>query len=589
MGMSVQLASGFKALAAIVIPEKATEQEKYAASELRNYLNLMTSAVFEIVNAPVEGSQIALGTAAEAFVPADSGLGEDGFCIETGEWGAAVAGGKRGVIYGVYELLERMGCRFFTPTCEKVPCEPELTLPDVHTRQVPALEYRDHNYCDFGQYPRFAVKSRLNGHFPSIKEKFGGHMPYTGFVHTAETLVPTEVWGESHPEYFALYNGKRCTLKERTQLCLTNPDVLRVAADKVRQMLRENPGTRIISVSQNDITPGCQCEKCLAVDREEGSPAGTLLRFVNAIAEEMEPEFPDVIFDTLAYNYTRPVPRITKPRHNVCVRLCSIECCFSHSFETCDEDRGVTLPDGTRSSFIRDLKQWGEYHDRLYIWDYTTCFAHYPAPFPNWRTLQPNMQAFVRNHVKGVFEQANGAKKGGVDFNEMRAYIISKLLWDAECDVKKHIEEFSDYYYGAAGVHVRRYIDALCDKAEKDNIHVGFNDNLETPLYSPEMLDLLDSIMDDAEKAVQGDALRLWRVGKARLSVRWVRLKRKAMLEGRLDPAEATGFFSDWRAYGLSRIDEWVSAETTHRALLKNLWRGVEFYEHWSGEGPEEF
>jgi len=587
----MKLALDKKALAAIVIPADCTEQEKYAAEELRYYLSLMTSAAFEIENAPYEGAQIAIGRAAEQFMEADENLGDDGFRVETFENGIAVMGGKRGVIYGVYELLEALGCRFFTPECEKVPCITDPDAPDIHTRQVPVFEYREHNYhAMYRNNPRFAVKSRLNGNGTPIKEKFGGHLSYLWFVHTFENLVPTTVWGESHPEYFAMFGGKRCTLDGgRTQLCLSNPAVLEIAIEGARKALRENPGIRIISISQNDHPYGCECDACRAIDLEEGSPAGTLLRFVNAIAEALEPEFPDVIFDTLAYNYTRPVPTKTKPRHNVCVRLCSIECCFAHSFETCTQDRSVVLPDGTRSSFISDLRNWGAYHDRLYIWDYTTCFAHYPAPYPNWRVLQPNMKAFVKNHVKGVFEQACGAAKGGVDLNELRAYVISKLLWNADCDVQKHIEEFTDYYYGAAGKYVREYINALCDKADKDNIHAGFNDQTDTPLYSPEMLDLLDSIMDKAEAAVQGDALRMWRVGKARLSVRWVRLKNKAMLENRLDPAEANAFFTDWRAYGLSRIDEWVSAETTHRALLKNVWRGVEFYEHWTAEGPEEF
>ena len=586
--MSILIASDRQALATIVIPVDATEQEQYASTELRNYLDLMSSAVFEITSEPVDGPVIALGRAASALVAQVDGLGEDGFRIVTCEGGIAIEGGKRGVIYGVYEMLERLGCRFFTPECEKVPSVVELVVPEIDTRQVPVLEYRDHNYFFYRTHRRFAVKSRINGHFADIPEKFGGHQPYTWFVHTFEQLVPTDVYGASHPEYFAMYDGQRRTLKHRTQLCLTNPDVLKIATESARKALREHPETRIISISQNDVSPGCQCEKCLAVDREEGSAAGTLLRFVNAIAEALEPEFPNVVFDTLAYQYTRPVPKITHPRHNVCVRLCSIECCFSHPFETCDDDRSVILPDGTRSSFIRDLRQWGAFHDRLYIWDYTTCFAHYAAPFPNWRTLQPNMQSFVKNNVKGVFEQGNSSNRGGVDLNDMRAYVISKLLWDPYCDVKKHIEEFTDYYYGAAGACVREYIDALCDKAEQDDIHVGFNDQTNTPLYSDEMLDRLDAIMARAEKAVQDDPLRLWRVGKARLSVRWVRIKNNAMLKNQLDPDEVNQFFADWRAYGMGRLDEWVCQETSHRALLLNKWRGVEFYEHWLTEGQND-
>lgn len=580
--MSILLASNRCAHFTIVISPDAPMQADYAAKELRYYLDLITAADFEITQAPFQGPQILLKAG-------DAALGDDGFDISTKEHAVVISGGKRGIIYGVYEFLEHLGCRFFTSSCEKVPCQSTLQMEPLSTRQLPAFEFRDHNYYDFIENPRFAVRSRLNGHFMPIQEKHGGHMPYTWFVHTFDHLIPASEFGQAHPEYFAMYDGKRKVSMENSQLCLSNPELLSLGIQRAREVLRAHPETSILSLSQNDWTPGCQCEKCLAIDQEEGSPAGTLLHFVNGIAQALEEEFPHVIFDTLAYTYTRPVPLKTKPRHNVCIRLCSIECCFSHPFETCDDERGVTLPDGRRSSFIGDLQAWGQCHDRLYIWDYTTCFAHYPTPHPNWRTLQPNMQSFARNHVKGVFEQANGAKRGGTDFNELRAYVISKLLWNPWCDVEKHIQEFTDYYYGAAAPYVREYIGVLCDKADKDNIHVGFNDNPVSPLFDNTMLDRLEDILQNGKNAVQGDALRLWRMEKALLSIRWVRMKRQAMLENQLSPEEVNRFFTDWKAFGLSRIDEWVSMESTHRALLKNVWRGTDFYAHWTAEGPEEF
>ena len=54
--MALQLASGRKALVRIVVPQDATSQETYASTELRDYLDLITSAVFEIVKAPYEGA-----------------------------------------------------------------------------------------------------------------------------------------------------------------------------------------------------------------------------------------------------------------------------------------------------------------------------------------------------------------------------------------------------------------------------------------------------------------------------------------------------------------------------------------------------
>lgn len=63
-------------------------------------------------------------------------------------------------------------------------------------------------------------------------------------------------------------------------------------------------------------------------------------------------------------------------------------------------------------------------------------------------------------------------------------------------------------------------------------------------------------------------------------------MKNNAMHKGIHNPDEINQFFEDWRAHGLTRIDEWVSPETTHRALIENVWRGTEYYHHWTEEGP---
>lgn len=560
----------------------------YAAKELRYYLGRMTSAPFALEEATENKPGIYLGDAAGLEV---DDLGTDGFRILTQGNRLSIAGGSRGVIYGVYEFLESLGCRFFTSDCEKIPTSPELTIGEYDICQTPRMEYREHNYADVTKNPRFAVRCRFNGSFHPIPAHMGGNMSYAWFVHTFDRMVPTELYGKDHPEYYALVDGERVVRNEgRTQLCLTNPEVYEICLASVQNALRENPSARLISISQNDWMGNCQCEACRKIDLEEGSPAGTLLRFVNRIAEALEEEFPQVIFDTLSYQYTRPAPKITRNRKNVCVRLCSIESCFAHPFETCDDaSRNVIRPDGTTSNFITDLRDWGKICDRMYIWDYTTCFAHYPTPHPNWRVLQPNLQAMAKNNVRGVFEQANGASRGGVDFNELRLYLISKLLWDPWCDIERHKREFMEYYYGAAAPALMEYLDLLCDTVDKENCHVGFNDNPTHAFLREELLDQYDRLFDRAAASVQGDPLRLWRVEKNRLSIRWVRLKRAAMLHKEYDPETINRFFSDWRAFHLSRLDEWCNIETSHRALLDGLWRGVEYFDHWTGEEPEYF
>ncbi len=570
----------------VIVANTDSAQSQYAARELRYYFGMMTGKVFEIVSAdaPVEKTMKRL----ILNQVTDASLGDDGFCLQPSETAFTITGGIRGVIYGSYELLERMGCRFFTPRDEKVPYDPAVVLPDEEIRQVPILEYRLHNTIDFERYQKFSVKQRING--VTIKEKFGGSMRYAWFVHSMDQVIPQKEFGKTHPEYFSMRDGKRYVPENPLlgQRCLTNPDVLKIAIERVRAALKSHPECRIISISQMDNCCNCTCPECAKVDQEEGSSSGTMIRFINAIATALKDEFPQVIFDTLAYQYTRPAPTKTRPVENVCVRLCSIECCFSHPMESCDDTtRGVEHPDGTHSSFVTDLQDWGKMCNRMYIWDYVTCFSHYPTPHPNWHTLQPNMQMFVKNHAKGVFEQGNSKLGGGPDLIELRQYIIAKLLWDPYCDVEKHITEFLDYYYGKAAQYVREYIETICEKCEKDNIHVGFNDAPVQDFVSEEMLSVYEAILNKAEKAVQDDPVKWIRIKRIQFCPWYLRLKRRAKLEGKIDAEELNRFFTEWRSYGFTRIHEWVDAEFAHQAFLRDMWRGEEMLNHWTAEAEE--
>ncbi len=558
--------------------DDAAPQEKFAAGELCAYLERMTSTAVEQCGDSYEGPVIAIGSACEKYgVPKPEGA--DSFTLKTVGESLCITGGKRGVIYGVYEVLERLGCRFFTADCEKVPFADELVLDELDETQSPCFIYREHNYYEPAQYTRFAVKSRLNGMHHQISENMGGNIKYSWYVHTFENLVSPKEYGESHPEYFAMdENGVRVLTPEKNQLCLSNPEILPIAIEAVRRNLLEHPEAEMVSVSQNDWRLDCQCPECRRINEADGSSSGTLIRFVNAIAEALEPEFPHVTFDTLAYQHTRSACTV-KPRHNVCVRLCSIECCFAHSFEECTEPENV--------KFVKDIQDWHKTGAQLYIWDYTTCFNYYPTPHPNWRSLKPNMRLFRDNGAKGVFEQACGAKKGSTDLNELRAYVLSKLLWNADADVDKLIEEFTDCYYGASGRYIREYITLLCDTARREGDHVGFNDKPTHGYLQEKYLVQYEELFNKAKEAVREDVVRLWRVEKAALSIRYVRLMRNFIEKGELPREGLNSFFGDWESFGLSRMEEWCSRDTTRRALLRGESVGAMLYEHWTEEGPE--
>jgi hypothetical protein len=302
---------------------------------------------------------------------------------------------------------------------------------------------------------------------------------------------------------------------------LTNPDVVRIATERLKQVMRDNPGNLIYSVSQNDWRNPCQCDKCAAIVEREGSESGPIIWFVNRVAEGIEDEFPDKFVGTLAYSYTRKPCKTLRPRHNVVVRLCSIECCFAHDFLSCPENE----------SFVSDLLGWAAIAPHLYIWDYVVNFDHYTMPYPNFRVLQPNIRTFRDNKALGIMEQAAYQSRGG-EFAELRAYVIAKLLWNPECDVEQVINDFMYGYYGRSGQHVRRYFDLLHGRLTPEtHIHLGLRP--DDPLFSDEFVREAEAILDEAEAVADTEEVR-HRVEMARLPIMYLKCMRTP-LEAKFD------------------------------------------------------
>ncbi|MDQ9827195.1 DUF4838 domain-containing protein, partial [Acinetobacter sp. 163] len=65
----------------------------------------------------------------------------------------------------------------------------------------------------------------------------------------------------------------------------------------------------------------CTCPDCKKLDDAEGGPSGSLIHFINKLADR----FPDKEIATLAYLYTMNPPKQVKPRPNVVVMLCDID------------------------------------------------------------------------------------------------------------------------------------------------------------------------------------------------------------------------------------------------------------------------
>ncbi len=403
---ALRLAAAGKTRYVIVVDPDATAAEKHAAVELAVFLQQVTGANFSVkTTAETPAGPLLLvgsGRVASRIAPNVNleDLKPDGIVIETVGENLLLAGDRpRGTLYAVYSFLEDVvGCHWWSSKVSTIPSLPDLTVPEQHVRYVPPLEYRESFWADAFDGD-WAARNKSNGNSERLEEKHGGKVRYGGpfFVHTFAALVPPETYFKEHPEYFSEVNGQR--LEGYAQVCVTNEDVKKLITARVLAHLREDPHAQIISVSQNDCDNHCLCANCQKLEAEEGSPAGPLLHLVNYVAAEVAKQYPQVAIDTLAYQYTRKPPLHVKPLPNVIVRLCSIECDFAHP-----------LTAESNQKFADDIRGWSKICQRLYIWDYTTNFAHYIQPHPNLRVLGQNIRFFVDNGVRGIFEQ------GGVQF-----------------------------------------------------------------------------------------------------------------------------------------------------------------------------
>lgn len=546
----------------IVVASNAIPSERYAAEELQRYLERISGAKLPVVTdeGAAAGNEILLGDNAHLRrlgPPVDfAKLGTDGFVLRSHGTCVVIAGGKpRGTLYGVYALLEeKLGVRWLAPDCEIVPKAARLEIPAVDETQAPALEYREVYWTEMLRDGVFAARHRLNGaNYPLTERQGGRAVQYFPFVHSFDALIPPELFKE-HPEYFPEIGGKR--VGGYVQRCLSNPDVETLAIARVRQWIREHPAANIISVSQNDTGKWCQCARCKALDDAEGSPSASMLRFVNAIAAAVEREHPGVRIDTLAYQYTRKPPRTLKPRANVIVRLCSIECCFAHPLEAC--------PSPENARFRDDLVAWQPVAPRLYVWDYTTDFAHYEQPFPNFDSLQPNVRFFVRHGVQGLFEQGNYQSPAG-ELAPLRAYLLAKLLWNPDSDVRRHTGEFLRGYYGPAAAGLQAYLDLLQEQVRDKPVHAHIFDGPKSAFLHDDFLERAGRILDEAERQAGGEVVRQ-RVRVARLPVWYVQLARNRVT-GDARAALLKEFLDVARQARISNMSEGRSLEDWARAM----------------------
>jgi hypothetical protein len=529
----IELVKDGKSDYVVVISMDASPSEKWAAKDFVDHIKKMSGAELKIEEANINDNTslpakaVCIGWIGMGFIvlPEPLVVGDEGFALETVGTRLIIVGGKlRGTMYGVYTLLEKLGCRWWYPGASTIPQMKNITIPALDEQQAPAMEYRDYLYGDMDDNEPaqlFRARNKLNGGFyKSLKPEYGGVWTFDTLVHSVGRLMPPAKYFKDHPEYFALVNGQRM----QSQPCCSSGEAARIMAETLMGEIEKHPEWHFVTVGQDDDHNYCRCDKCQELVKKYGTLGGMQLAFAKEVSKIVHEKYPKVIFNVPAYEWSRKPPTGIKPDDGGFITLCSIECNF-----------GQPLAEGypkQNADFRDDLVGWSELAPKLLVWDYTTNFSHYILPYPNYYSLAANVKFFADHKVRGYMGQGSHTTKHG-QFAPLCTWVLAKALWDPNSDGKKLVEEFCLGYYGPqAGKSVLEYANALYEAIAKDRIPIWCTRGsyLSAPYLSPELMARGDALFRQAEAAVKDNPDLLTRVQTDHVPVLYVIAKRERQI-----------------------------------------------------------
>ena len=525
LGVTAAVCSLAVAAWEIVLPEKAVISEQTAAKELKSYLEKSTSSLTVGKKDFFTGAKEAVFHVGDTAFARKNGI--DSSKMESEAWIiksfdnniVITGGGSRGVLYGVWNFLEnRIGVRWWNDFEEYVPVKADRHFESLNDNDKPHFLMRE---VYTGLVPPKTsttnrLRNRVNRVFDSFRilKEYGGGYDYgkPRFVHSFNNYMPPAQYFKKHPEYYALYNGKRTT----AQPCLTHPEVFKIFLANLKKFVKQdeaqakklgvNPPS-LYNISKNDNWVICQCASCKKYLKTE-RPSGMYIDFLNRLQREIRKIRPDISLETLGYFFTEQIPLKVKPDPGIVIRLCDTR--SNNAFD-------LNHPDA--ASFKKLLNDWKSTGAILSIWDYgvTYCGAE-GAPLASEYALAETMKLYADNNAKHFFWEH---EKSYEDFHSLKHWMEAKLLENPYLDGNKLILDFMNGYYGKAAPYLIQYRKELNDAAHKQRTsHAVYDCGPSAFTFiRPANMKRFIELCDKAESAVAGDEVMSRRVRFARMSL----------------------------------------------------------------------
>ncbi len=396
--------------------------------------------------------------------------GKEEWILKTVGDNLIVSGGRAaGTLYGVYDLLEKLGVVFAAPDATGLP-DGKPDFPKFDEKKQPAFSGRhiydgisvkmmrseaDEAACE--QYRLWALRNRINGKsYPKWKAYYLGDyfnlstIPY----HNLGFYVDPRKYFKTHPEYFQMDPaGRRIKPKSRDKcgsLCMTNPDVKRITLETLRGFIKRDRSILpkeewpiIYDISELDATDYiCRCPECKKVIEEDGSETGLLLQYINYIAREIRKEYPDIIIRT---STNGRMPGKMMPEKNTLIRVAT-------KFTVISPFVPLNLDDYPQ--YKKYFQAWVERVPRLQMWCYGNLSGRSyftpPRVETTFDSIQGTLKVFLANKIVSMFIEHWVDAVSPQNFIQLNYYVTNHLMVDPDADPEKLKDEFFRVYYGPA-------------------------------------------------------------------------------------------------------------------------------------------
>lgn len=558
----------------ILYEKNANEELKSAVSFLAETLQQMIGCgTIEIIEdgKADKGCFISIGnTQLSENINIDQ-IENDGYILKVKDNNLIIKGANQsGTKNGIYDFLEtKLGCMFLRNDYDYIPEFPTIRLENYDEVINPSIAWRKQFQYEALQN-NWYDKLKLNGTKAKEGFKEGIYAQWGTWCHTQFQFVPPEKYFDSHPEYFALINGKRCYQAKwhssdmQTHLCLTNEDVYEIVKAGMKSEIQKNPEALYCDFSIMD-TPVkvCQCPECNRINTKYQSNSATIIMFINRLAKDLGKEFPNLMFSTLAYQDCINPPVGLEVEQNVVIKLCANPGSqgYSYSVGANKNSKQIKLL----------LESWGNIAKNIVVWDYVVDFNHLLLPFPNYDVQKANMDFYVDNNVMGVFHQ--GSREKGDEMADMRTYLLSRQMWDKDIDFEALMKKYIQLNYGEASPYIEEYLETMSESYISHNKELNLYDNPSKHKYDYLSASNIAKYMQLTEKAmaaVQDDQMALEQVEKVRMCVLYAKCTESSLdIAGKKAAAEEMKIYTD--KFGVTKYHEVMEIEKFYNDVFPGI------------------